>query len=306
MPIKPNLDIINQVLHSLPMAISIAHLGPTGTNAETAALAYQGWLEQKQGKQSLLCPYPTIAQTLYAVAHGETQQAVVPVENSTEGTVAVTLDTLWQLDQLKIQQELVLPISHALLSRGTSLKGIRSVYSHPQALAQCQSWLEQNLSSVHLIPTNSTTEALHEINPDPTSAAIASPRASKLYNVPILVNNINDYPDNCTRFWILGLTPTTVKGSRISLGFSVPANVPGALVKPLEIFAKRGINLSRIESRPTKRSLGEYLFFMDLEVKSEHNPIDEALVELTTHTEVLKVFGSYQVLPLKASDIAKI
>ncbi|YAI81954.1 MAG: prephenate dehydratase [cyanobacterium endosymbiont of Rhopalodia sterrenbergii] len=287
------------------MAISIAHLGPTGTNAETATLAYQRWLEQKEGKKSLLCPYPTIAQSLYAVAYGETQQAVVPVENSTEGTVAIIFDSLWQLDKLKIQQELVLPISHALLSRRKSLKGLRTVYSHPQALAQCQHWLEQNLPTVSLIPTNSTTEALHQINLDLTSAAIASPRAAKLYNSPILINDINDYPDNCTRFWILELTPTTIEGSRISLGFSVSDNVPGTLVKPLEVFAKRGINLSRIESRPTKRSLGEYLFFIDLEINSEFNSIEEALAELRMYTETLKVFGGYKVFSLKKSDITQ-
>ncbi|XLQ11523.1 MAG: prephenate dehydratase [cyanobacterium endosymbiont of Epithemia adnata isolate EadnSB Bon19] len=287
------------------MAISIAHLGPTGTNAETATLAYQRWLEQKEGKKSFLCPYPTIVQSLYAVAYGETQQAVVPVENSTEGTVAIILDSLWQLDKLKIQQELVLPISHALLSRRKSLKGLRTVYSHPQALAQCQHWLEQNLPSVSLISTNSTTEALHQIDLDFTSAAISSPRAAKLYNYPILINDINDYPDNCTRFWILELTPTTIKGSRISLGFSVPDNIPGALVRPLEVFAKRGINLSRIESRPTKRSLGEYLFFVDLELNSEFNSIEEALGELRIYTETLKILGAYRVLSLKKIDIAQ-
>lgn len=287
------------------MAISIAHLGPTGTNAETATLAYQRWLEQKEGKKSLLCPYPTIVQSLYAVAYGETQQAVVPVENSTEGTVAIILDSLWQLDKLKIQQELVLPISHALLSRRKSLKGLRTVYSHPQALAQCQHWLEQNLPSVSLISTNSTTEALHQIDLDFTSAAISSPRAAKLYNVPILINDINDYPDNCTRFWILELTPATIEGSRISLGFSVPDNIPGALVRPLEVFAKRGINLSRIESRPTKRSLGEYLFFIDLEINSEFNSIKEALAELRIYTETLKILGAYRVLSLKKIDIAQ-
>ncbi|XTZ10306.1 MAG: prephenate dehydratase, partial [cyanobacterium endosymbiont of Rhopalodia yunnanensis] len=219
--------------------------------------------------------------------------------------VAIILDSLWQLDKLKIQQELVLPISHALLSRRKSLKGLRTVYSHPQALAQCQHWLEQNLPSVSLIPTNSTTEALHQLDLDFTSAAIASPRAAKLYNFPILINDINDYPDNCTRFWILELTPTTIEGSRISLGFSIPDNVPGTLVRPLEVFAKRGINLSRIESRPTKRSLGEYLFFIDLEINSELNSIEEALAELRIYTEIIKVFGAYRVLSLKKIDIAQ-
>lgn len=285
------------------MVISIAHLGPTGTNAETAALAYSSWLAQETGQEALLCPYPSIAQTLYSVAQNQVELAVVPVENSTEGSVAVTLDTLWQLDQLKIQQELVLPVYHALLSRGASLQGIKTVYSHPQAIAQCQRWLERFLPSVQVIPANSTTEALQQINQEPTAGAIASPRASKLYKLPIIASEINDYPDNCTRFWVLGLTDST-KGSRVSLAFSVPANVPGALVKPLEVFAKRRINLSRIESRPTKRSLGEYLFFIDLEGSTTQASTQDALTELANYTEVLKIFGDYNILPIQASEIA--
>ncbi|MEM8778563.1 MAG: prephenate dehydratase [Cyanobacteria bacterium P01_G01_bin.49] len=288
------------------MVISIAHLGPSGTNAETAALAYANWLKHNHGQQSILCPCPGIAQTLHSVAKGESKMVVVPVENSTEGSVASTLDTLWQLDHLKIQQELVLPISHAFLSRGTSLTGIKTVYSHPQALAQCQQWLQQQLPKAALIPTNSTTEALQEINQDPTSGAIASPRASKLYRVPILANHINDYPDNCTRFWVMTLNPTPSVGSRISLAFSVSENVPGSLMKPLQVFAQREINLSRIESRPTKRSLGEYLFFVDLEGNIDDAPIPNALRELQHYTEVIKIFGSYPVVFLQSQDIVQL
>ncbi len=288
------------------MVISIAHLGPIGTNAETAALAYAHWLEKTQEKSSLLCPCPSIAQTLYSVAKGDTQKAVVPVENSTEGSVASTLDTLWQLDRLKIQQELVLPIIHALFSRGSSLSGIKTVYSHPQALAQCQGWLQQNLPNVALIPTNSTTEALQKISLEPTAGAIAAPRAAKLYHVPILVNHINDYPDNCTRFWVMTLNPTPTVGSRISLAFSVPENVPGSLMKPLRVFAERNINLSRIESRPTKRSLGEYVFYLDIQGNRDDPKIIDALDALTHHTEVIKIYGSYSVLFLKEKDIEQL
>ncbi|MDJ0845528.1 prephenate dehydratase [Crocosphaera sp.] len=288
------------------MVISIAHLGPVGTNAETAALAYANWLEKRQDKSSILCPCPSIAQTLHSVAREDTQKAVVPVENSTEGSVASTLDTLWQLDRLKIQQELVVPIIHALFSRGTALTGIKTVYSHPQALAQCQRWLQQNLPNVALIPTNSTTEALQKISFEPTAGAIAAPRAAKLYHVPILVNHINDYPDNCTRFWVMTLNPTPTVGSRISLAFSVPENVPGSLMKPLQVFAQRNINLSRIESRPTKRSLGEYVFYLDIEGNHEDPKIVDALKALTHHTEVIKIYGSYPVLLLKEKDIAQL
>lgn len=277
------------------MVIKIAHLGPAGTNAETAALAYAQWLERQTGEKTQLCPYPSIAKSLAAVINEGVTVAVVPVENSTEGTVTVTLDSLWAWEKLQVQLELVLPIIHVLFCRGVSLEGIKTVYSHPQALAQCQKWLEKNLPQARLIPANSTTEALTHINSDPTTAAIASPRAAQLYDLPVVAEHINDYPDNCTRFWVVGLTPSH-QGSHTSLAFSVPANVPGALVKPLQVFAHRGINLSRIESRPTKRSLGEYLFFLDIESSITDPSTEEALQELTDSTEVIKVFGSYEIL----------
>lgn len=274
------------------MAILVAHLGPQGTYTETAALAYTAYLK---GQSVSLRPYSTIAQTLRSLVEGETQLAVVPVENSIQGSVTVTLDTLWQLEGLQIQQALVLPIAHVLLSHG-SLEAIQTVYSHPQALAQCQQWLEQHLPSAQLVSTNSTTEAIQHLE-NGFAAAIASPRAAKLYNVPIVADQINDYPDNCTRFWVLGTQPTV--GSHLSLAFSV-ADVPGSLVKPLQVFAQRGINLTRIESRPTKRSLGEYLFFVDLEGNTTQASTQEALSELANCTIVLKVLGNYAILPLTA------
>ncbi|MBD1892836.1 prephenate dehydratase [Trichocoleus sp. DQ-A3] len=278
------------------MVVSVAHLGPPGTYAEAAALAYVSWLTQ-MGKEALLCPYPSIAQTLRAAAQGQVDLAVVPVENSVEGSVTTTLDTLWQLDTLQIQQALVLPISHALMSRAPNLEAIQTVYSHPQALAQCQGWLERFLPQAQLVPTNATTEALKYLDEDKTAGAIASSRAAQLYNLPILVCPINDYVDNYTRFWVLSLQPAT-GGNCTSLAFSVPANVPGALAKLLQVFASRDINLSRIESRPTKRSLGDYLFFIDLEANTTEASVQSALEELSTYTETLKIFGSYSILPV--------
>ncbi|MFP4101760.1 prephenate dehydratase [Coleofasciculus sp.] len=284
------------------MSISIAHLGPPGTYAEAAALAYCRTLTDEFDSKPWLCPYPSIAQTLHAVAKGQADLAVVPVENSIEGSVTITLDTLWQLDQLQIQQALVLPIQHALMSRASRLQAIQTVYSHPQALAQCQGWLENSLPLVQLIPTNSTTEALQHLDTDYTAGAIASQRAAMLYQLPILAAAINDYPDNCTRFWIVG-QQSSPGGSHTSLAFSTPANVPGALVKPLQAFAQREINLSRIESRPTKRSLGEYLFFIDLEADASTPLVQEALSEAASHTEILKIFGSYSVIPIDSTAL---
>lgn len=277
--------------------VSIAHLGPTGTYTEAAAIACANWLSQEHGQGTQLHPCNSITQTLLAVTQGQAQFGVVPVENSIEGSVTMTLDTLWQLEQLQIQWALVLSIAHALISCAQSLSDITTVYSHPQALAQCQKWLGEFLPAAQLIPSNSTTEALAQLHEHPTAAAIASQRAATLRNLPILAYPINDYPDNCTRFWVLSLDPSP-GGRHTSLAFSVGANVPGSLVRPLQIFANRGINLSRIESRPSKRSLGDYLFFVDLEADIREAEVQSALAELTTHTETLKIFGSYQVLPI--------
>lgn len=286
------------------MAVSIAHLGPSGTYAEAAALVYSNWLTQNFRQESLLCPYPSIAQTLKAVASKQADLAIVPVENSIEGSVTMTLDTLWVLDNLQIQRALILPISHALMSHANELEAIQTVYSHPQALAQCQAWLEHHRPDAQLIPTNSTTEALQRLEDDVSAGAISSQRAALLYQVPILAHPINDYPDNCTRFWVLGLQPS-LGGNHTSLAFSLH-DLPGALVKPLDILAQQGINLSRIESRPTKRSLGDYLFFIDLEVDTRQSFVQAALSELQQHTDTLKVLGSYDILPKNALDLANL
>ncbi|ABG49936.1 prephenate dehydratase [Trichodesmium erythraeum IMS101] len=290
------------------MTISIAHLGPAGTYTETAAVAFSEKLGQ-HGQKSILCPYPSIAQTLSAVSQEQVNLAVVPVENSIEGSVTVTLDTLWKLDILEIQTALVLPISHGLISLATSFEEIKIVYSHPQALAQCQGWLEKFLPQVKQVPANSTTEALEHLEKERSAGAIASHRAAKIYKLPVLAYPINDYSDNCTRFLVLKKGCTEMENSAFkliintrdkpenlvftSLGFTVPANEPGALVKPLQVFAKREINMSRIESRPTKLSLGDYLFFIDIEANINHNSVKVAIEELKTYTQTLKIFGSY-------------
>jgi prephenate dehydratase len=287
------------------MSISIAHLGPPGTYAEQAAIAYTKLLHANTGLESFLCPYPNIAQTLRAVAQGQAELAVAPIENSIEGGVTMTLDTLWQLKDLEIQLALILPIIHSLISCATSLEEIKTVYSHPQGLAQCQVWLEQYLPNVQLIAANSTTEALQKLGSDITAAAISSQRAAQLYNLPIMANAINDHPENCTRFWVISKKeiPNSYQipgnsSSITSLAFSIPADVPGSLAKQLQVFASKGINLTRIESRPTKLSLGTYVFFIDVEGDRKEEKMQSALAELDTQTEIIKIFGSYQSVKL--------
>lgn len=277
------------------MKLSLAYLGPTGTNSETAALAYADWLSRHHQLPATLCSYPSIALVLQSVVRGQTDRAVVPIENSIEGSVTVVLDTLWQTTNLQVHQELTLPIAHGLLTYASSLEQLKTVYSHPQGIAQCQKWLENYLPQVQLVPMRSTTEGIKLLQQDSTAAAIASPRASKLYRVPLLESDIKDSPDNCTRFWIVS-SDLSENGTHLALAFSLPQNAPGALVKALEIFARREINLSKIESRPTKRYLGEYIFFIDLEGNSHDSEIAAALRELSQCTEILKIFGNYSLL----------
>ncbi|MBD2230038.1 prephenate dehydratase [Phormidium tenue] len=282
------------------MTVTIAYLGPEGTYTQLAALAYSLNLEQHDSSLPVnLLAFPSIPKAMQATAEGMTTLTIVPVENSTEGGVTTTLDTLWQLQQLKIHHAVVMPIRHGLLSQATCLSAIEAVFSHPQALSQCQRWLEHNLPQANLVATRSTTEALDHLTDNSTVAAISSEWAAQLYNLPILVHNINDHSDNCTKFWVLKddkREENPVKGRYTSLAFSLPVNSPGALLKPLDVFARSGINLSRIESRPTKRSLGEYLFFVDLETDAHSQTGQQALNELLDCTESLVNFGTYDVV----------
>ncbi|MEY2977357.1 MAG: prephenate dehydratase [Prochlorotrichaceae cyanobacterium] len=275
--------------------LTLAHLGPAGTYSEMAAQIWAQHLEQRFRQSCELQPYSTIAQTLYAVAEGETCFAVVPVENSIEGSVTFTLDTLWQLDRLQIQEALILPILHALISHSPDLSQVQTIYSHPQALSQCQFWIETHLPHCRCVPTHSTVAALEQLKAEPDAAVISAQRAAQLYDCPVLRYPIGDHPDNCTRFWLISLDPSP-GGSHTSIGFTLPANVPGALLKPLQIFADRHINLSRIESRPTKRSLGDYLFFIDLEGNRQDDRVLSALEAIQPHTEVIRILGSYDVI----------
>jgi prephenate dehydratase len=339
------------------MTLKIAHLGPTGTYAEAAAIAYTKL--KTSGADFHLQPYPNIAQTLQAVADQDVELAIVPVENSIEGSVTMTLDTIWQIPAtIYIQQALILPISHALISVATDLSQIEMVYSHPQALSQCQEWLQQHLPQAARISSNSTTAALTTLSTLPHAAAISSVRAANLYNLPALVHPINDYADNQTKFWVISLQPTSIVdaglrvreafpfaqrlaekeipevcnptsahrssgiesdsgsqpggslpdyarqdktdgkpfGSCTSVAFSLRSNAPGGLMTALGFFAHRGLNLSRIESRPSKRSLGDYLFFIDIETDLDYRELKSALADLDAYAETVKNFGSYETM----------
>lgn len=279
------------------MTVSIAHLGPKGTFSDFAAATYAKSLSRDDVQ---LKAYLTIAQAIKATEQGETDFCVVPIENSIGGGVTITLDTLWEIETLQIQQAFTLPVQHALISKADSVDAIETVFSHPQALAQCRNWLSTNLAQAKLIPANSTSEPLPRIKDDTTAGAIASSWGAKIYDLPILAHPINDFADNYTRFWVLGKQPAT-SGQYTSLAFSLRTNEPGALLKPLQLFSVLNINMSRIESRPTKRLLGDYIFFVDVEASADDQIMQSALELLKMHTATLKNYGSYEL-----SDIEQV
>ena len=278
--------------------IFIAHLGPTGTFSEMAATAFANNFEPEV---ATLKAYPTIAQAIYATVAGETQYCVVPIENSIGGGVTITLDTLWEVDDIHVQQSFTLPVQHALISEASSVDNIQTVYSHPQALAQCREWLTKYLPKANLVRASSTAEPLPKLKEDSSAGAIASLWGAKIYDLPVLAHPINDYTDNYTRFWILGRQPWT-GGQFTSLAFSLLSNEPSALLKPLQLFSALNINMSRIESRPTKRSLGDYIFFVDVEANAKDQTMRTALEVLKLHTAQLKVFGSYDLTKLEQPE----
>jgi len=299
------------------MSISIAYLGPAGTYTEAATLAYAERLTAQIDRPHRLAPQQTIANALQTVARGEADLAIVPVENSIQGSVTVTLDLMWQLSGranakpaggLTVRQAIVLPIEHALISVTPEPDRLSAIYSHPQALAQCQNWIAQHAPQAQTRPTDSTADAIGLLAGKPGAAAIASPRAAQLYDMPIVAHPINDYPDNCTRFWAVSRDdsplpwPELPGSHHVSIAFSLPNNAPGALLEPLTTIASRGINMSRIESRPTKRLLGEYLFFVDCAIartdRDDRAIWRAAIDDLEAHTEVLKLFGTYDLLDL--------
>ncbi|MGD1897843.1 MAG: prephenate dehydratase [Phormidesmis sp.] len=277
------------------MTVSIAHLGPKGTFSDFAAATYA---KSRSDKETQMKAYPTIAQAIKATEKGETDFCVVPVENSIGGGVMITLDTLWELKTLQIQQAFTLPVQHALISKAQQIVDIEKVYSHPQALSQCRNWLSGNLAAAQLIAASSTAEPLTRLEEDDKTGAIASKWGATVYNLPVLAHPINDYADNYTRFWVLGKQAAT-KGTYTSLAFSLPTNEPGALLKPLQLFSALDINMSRIESRPTKRLLGEYVFFIDMEADASTSKMQTALELLKMHTTNLKYLGSYDLTEIQ-------
>jgi chorismate mutase/prephenate dehydratase len=267
--------------HPLP----VAYLGPPATFTHQAAV-------RRFGSSARFLPVRSIVEIFDEVERGRAQYGVVPVENSTEGAVNVTLDRLIDADAV-IVGEVTLDIAQHLLSRAADLGEIKIVCSHPQALAQCRGWLNAHLPDARAEEMSSTTASAERAREDGTVAAIASEMAAHLYDLPILRARIEDNPANSTRFLVIGRRPAPPTGrDKTSILFSMK-NEPGVLYSILAPFAERRLNLTKIESRPTKRRPWEYVNFVDFEGHRDTEVVRAVLAEVKERCQFLKVLGSY-------------
>ena len=272
----------------------LAFLGPTGTFSEAALLA----MPVSAGAE--LIPEPTVPMALRAVRSGDCAAALVPIENSVEGSVSATLDELgWGDPPLVITDEIAMPVRFALLARpGTHLSDIRTVATHPHAEAQCRGWLARNVPDARSIPASSTAAAAAALleEPAPYDAAIAQSLAAERYGLTMLADNIADNGDASTRFVLVrrpGELPERTGSDKTTLMLFMRADHSGALMEILTEFAVRGINLTRIESRPTKKVLGDYYFSVDLEGHVNDARVGEALMGLRRVCAQVRFLGSY-------------
>lgn len=294
-PIKNDaLQAIYREIMSAAIALEkpllIAYLGPEATNTHAAAM-------KKFGASVSYHAMASIADIFTAVEKGEADYAVIPIENSTEGSVRETLDSFVESD-LKIVAQIYLEITHALISN-SPLEQIEKVYSKDQALAQCRHWLQRHLPHAQLIDAASTSRAVQIAKDTPAVAAIASELSAQFYGVPVVARSIQDKADNTTRFFVLGKKPSGPVGKGrdvtsfiISLGDEAAAH-SGALLKMLMPLAERGINLSKIESRPSKKRPWDYYFFIDVTGHYDDDSMKKALSELKAFCPMVKWLGSY-------------
>ncbi len=277
-------EIISASL-SLEQPLKVAFLGPQATYTYVAAM-------QQFGLSAQLVPLKGISSIFEEVSRGRASYGVVPVENSNEGVVSHTLD-MFMSSELKVIAEILLPISHDLLNLSGNIGDVRKVISHPQAIGQCRSWLEENLPEIPLVDSSSTASAAQQAVEDASVAAIASESAASLYGLRVVKNKIEDNPNNFTRFLVIGSEMQSPSGNdKTSIMFSVKDQA-GILYHMLEPFSKRDINLAKIESRPMKGKAWEYIFFLDMVGHVEDKNIADAVEELRTSCQFLKVLGSY-------------
>ena len=276
-------EIMSSAL-SLEKSMTIAYLGPEATYTHQAAI-------RRFGSSLLYAAQKTIADVFTEVSKRRADYGVVPVENSTEGVVTHTLDMFVESD-LKIVAQIVMPVQHCLVAR-TERSRVLKLYSHPQALAQCRGWVQKNLPQVEVIETSSTTRAAEMAAAQKNSAAIASALAMEKYNLRLIQADVQDNSNNATRFLVLGHgCPPPTGQDRTSLMFSIAHQV-GALHRALAAFRKNKLNMTKIESRPSKRKAWEYFFFVDCDGHHSDRPVKKAIHELEKECNFVKVLGSY-------------
>ncbi len=266
----------------------LAYLGPPGTYAEEAALRYD--------PEAQLIPFSGISAVADAIDSGMADEGVVPIENVLEGSVTETLDILIHNSQLSVRNEIVLSIEHLLLVRpGAAATGIKVVFSHPQALAQCRGFIGRCYPKAALEAALSTAAAVEEMMGREDAAAIGNRRAAELYGAEVLAQAIQDRSTNLTRFVVLARDDHPPSGDdKTSLAFAFAVeDRPGLLVSALEEFSSRGINLSKIESRPSKERLGVYIFLADLDGHRTEQPLAESLERVREKCSFFRVLGSY-------------
>ncbi len=277
-------EIISACL-ALESPMKVAFLGPKATFSHLATM-------QQFGLSAELVPLKSIPAVFEEVEKGKALYGVVPVENSTEGVISHTLD-MFVDSNLTITSEILLEVHHDLLSRTGRMEDIKKVYSHPQPLAQCRQWLDENLPGIPVVDVASTAVAAQIVSDDYSAGAIASELAASLYDLKVVRSRIEDQVNNFTRFLVVSRTTCERSGNdKTSVLFSVK-DEPGILCRMLEPFAKRGINLSKIESRPFKKKAWEYIFFLDLFGHVSDPDVAAALEELKGCCQFIKVLGSY-------------
>jgi chorismate mutase/prephenate dehydratase len=270
---------------SMEGRLKVSYFGQPGTNTHIAAM-------RKFGKSCDYCPGVGLADVFQEVERGRANYGVVPIENSTEGTVNHTLDLFVESD-LKICSEIFMPITYTLMSKSGDKKRIKKVLSHPQSLAQCRLWLEGNLPGVSVMEAASTARAAQTAAQDPSVAAIAPELAAQIYHLKPIARSIEDMKDNYTRFLVIGNTECLPSGDdKTSIMVSIKDKV-GALYHLLTPFHKLGINLINIESRPSRRKAWDYYFFIDF-LGHQHDPkVKRVLAQVGDATNLVKVLGSY-------------
>ena len=268
--------------------LKVAYLGPEGTFTQSAVFKHFG-----HSVHALAVP--TIDEVFHEVESSTADFGVAPVENSSEGTVNIHTLDMFLTSPLKICGEIELRIHQHLMGQMQDLKDIKRVCSHPQSLAQCRGWLKQHLPDVEQVPVASNAEAARRARDEDGTAALAGEAAAKVYGLRILFNTVEDRDDNTTRFVVIGrkLFPTSGKDKTSVLVSARESSEPGVLLHLLQPLSKHGVNMTRIESRPSRKRKWDYVFFLDLDGHAEDKPVRKALDEMKAKASLFKVLGSF-------------